>query len=109
MLKEEELSDWVDVAKCLLKTGMLRVVFRKVVFRVMEAIAVNRPQAATTEVIEVDKNRNDVTRELESSPGFTAVRDMFRHGTVRFVDGPVSARSRSRRACCHRPIWALDR
>lgn len=51
--------------------------------RVNEVLGVIRSQAPTSKVIEDDENGTIVTREVESSPVFTPVRDCFRHVRLR--------------------------
>lgn len=52
-----------------------------------------RPQAPTTQVIEVDKNQNVVLCKSESSPGYPTGRESFCHGAVRFFEDVRSAGS----------------
>lgn len=45
--------------------------------------------------MKADQNGNVVPQDVESSPGFTMVRNPFRRGAVSFFDGVVLARSPS--------------
>lgn len=56
---------------------MVTLVFCNVPLRVLEVLAVKCRQAPTTQVIEVDENRNVVTGEVEFSPGFATVPGSF--------------------------------
>lgn len=74
-LEDEKLSDWPEVSRCQLGTGLLLLAFRNVASTVMELLEVKIPKASTTQVMEVDLNRNVVTRELQPFPRFRAVLD----------------------------------
>lgn len=67
-LKAEELSDWPEVAKCLLEAGLLSVVFWDVLLRLMEVLRVICLRATPTQVLEVDENGNVVTVQDQPSP-----------------------------------------
>lgn len=70
-------------------------VFRDIPFRVMKVLGVTRPQAPTTQVMEVDENRNVVTLEVDPSSGFTTIHGSFCHRPVRFFEGEPSMRRTS--------------
>lgn len=60
-MEDEELSDWLEIKKCQLETGRLPLVFCEAPLTLMELLSVARPQALTTQVIEIDENKNFVT------------------------------------------------
>lgn len=55
-LKDEELSNWLEVKKSQLEKERLSLVFREVPSRMVEVPQVPLLQAPPSQVIEVDKN-----------------------------------------------------
>lgn len=75
--KNEELSDWRQLAKCQLKIKMLPLVSHEMPSRALEVLRVTLPQAWTVQAMEVDDNGHVDTREEDSSTGFTLVATRF--------------------------------
>lgn len=82
-LKYGEQSDLPTAIKCQLKTGMVLVVIPGGPLLMMEVLEVTRPQALTTEEMEVDKNENVVTLDVAFSPWVSTVCDSLRHRAMR--------------------------
>lgn len=72
---------------------MLLRVIGNVTLGLMKVLGKARLQApTTTQVMEIEENIIVVTREVESSPGFTTALDAFQHDAVRFFEGAGSVR-----------------
>lgn len=50
----------------------------------MRVFSVPYLQVPTTHVMDLDENRNAFTQEVQYSPGSTTIRDLLRHGAMRF-------------------------
>lgn len=50
-----------------------------------------RPELPTTRIVEVDKDRNDVTREVKAFRGFMTDSDWLCHRAVKFFEESPSA------------------
>lgn len=63
-LKNKDLEDWPEATKCQSDRGRLLVLFREIPLRVMSAMKVRSLAGLTTQVAQVDKNAEFMTREV---------------------------------------------
>lgn len=63
-VENEEPGDWLKLTKCQLERWRLPVVFQDLPLSVLEALGVRRLRGLNSQVVEVDRNGEVVTREL---------------------------------------------
>lgn len=84
MLKDEELSNWLQGTKYQLDIGMLPLLFFEVPSMMMKVLGVTCLQAPTTKVADGDKNGHVLIRKRESFQGFITARDSFCQEIMKF-------------------------
>lgn len=86
ILKDEKLSNWLEVTQYQLKTERLPLVFCKAPLRKIEDFDETHLQAPTTRIVQADEDRNVVTFEGMSSRGLTRLCDSFCQVAVKFFE-----------------------